>query len=58
MALDHASGSVVSAVASARLRRHGFCGGGKGTTFFRPLAADGGSVLPSGADVTADTAVG
>src|SRR4051812_48438031 len=36
---------------------HGFFGGCKGTTFFRPLAAGVGSVLPSGADVSADSTV-
>jgi hypothetical protein len=49
---------VVAAVASARLRLHGFYGGCKGTTLFRPLVAVVGSVLPSGAGVDGDTTVG
>jgi hypothetical protein len=36
---------------------HGFFGGCKGTTLLRPLAAVVGSVLPSGADVSAGAAV-
>jgi hypothetical protein len=49
---------VVAAVASARLRLHGFYGGCKGTTLFRPLVAVVGSVLPSGAGVTGGATVG
>jgi hypothetical protein len=49
---------VVAAVASARLRLHGFYVGHKGTTLFRPLVADVGSVLPSGADVSVVATVG
>ncbi len=49
---------VGAAVASARLRLHGFYGGCKGTTLFRPLVAVVGSVLPSGAGVSGDATVG
>jgi hypothetical protein len=49
---------VVAAVTSARLRPHGFYGGCKGTTLFRPLVAVVGSVLPSGAGVASDATVG
>ena len=49
---------VGAAVASARLRLHGFYGGCKGTTLFRPLVAVVGSVLPSGAGATGGATVG
>jgi hypothetical protein len=45
-------------VASAHLCLHGFYGGCKGTTLFRPLADVVGSVLPSGAGVTGGATVG
>ena len=55
---QHPASEVGAAVASARLRLHGFYGGCKGTTLFRPLVAVVGSVLPSGAGVTGDATVG